>query len=58
MYPHTRVLDFKTVEGHGTEAMVPSTRQEQATWPSPGVVKTAMVAGKLHYPGYQLIYFN
>ena len=30
MYPHTRVLDSKTVEGHGTEAMAPSMRQEQA----------------------------
>ena len=30
MYPHTRVLDSKTVEGHGTEAMAPSKRQEQA----------------------------
>ena len=30
MYPHTRVLDSKTVEGHGTEAMASSKSQEQA----------------------------
>ena len=30
MYPHTRVPDSKTVEGHGTEAMAPSKRQKQA----------------------------
>ena len=29
MYPHTRVLDSKAVEDHGTEAMAPSKRQEQ-----------------------------
>ena len=29
VYPHTRVLDSKTVEGHGTEAMAPSMRQKQ-----------------------------
>ena len=41
MYPHTRVLDFKTVEGHGTEALTPSMRQEQAIRLPPGVVQTA-----------------
>ena len=29
MYPHTRVLESKTVEDHGTEATAPSKRQEQ-----------------------------
>ena len=52
MYPHTRVLDSKTVEGHGTEAMAPSMRQEQAIWSPPGVVKTAMIAEELHYHGH------
>ena len=28
MYPHTMVLDTKTMEGHGTEAMAPSTRKQ------------------------------
>ena len=32
MYPHTRVLDSKIVEGHGTEAMAPPMRQERAIW--------------------------
>ena len=30
MYPPTRVVDSKTVEGHATQAMAPSKRQEQA----------------------------
>ena len=28
--PHTSVFESKTMEGHGTEAMEPSKRQEQA----------------------------
>ena len=30
MYPPTRVVDSKTVEGHATQAMAPSKRQEHA----------------------------
>ena len=37
-------LTPKTVEGHGTEAMALSMRQEQAIWPPPCVVKATMIA--------------
>ena len=45
MHPYARVLDSKAVEGHGTEAMAPSKRQEQVISQHP-VAKTIMMVEK------------
>ena len=46
------------MEGHGTEAMAPSMRQEQAIWSPPGVVQTAMIAENLHYHGHLNLFLS